>query len=362
MRTCLLSLLVLATLIAAKIPAAVDPEQMWAWQEAGEAWTAAEVAAAEAALAGDASDDLATRIRVLGAYGSDAYMNEAHRAAAVPHLLWLAEHHPTLALLGWAEVTYMLSEGADPQRLDRLIARLQASADGHPERARILANIGRLAGRQRPPLAEAALQEAIELDPTLAGALSDLGDLRYAAMQELPPGDARRDAAAKAAGYFNRATAIDAGSEDAFYRNTDAIWALYEAGDHDGAATAATAHLTEAEGFRDDWNYGNAIYAAHCVLGACAYSAGDLDAAAKAVLAASETPGSPQLDTFGPDFSLAAALLTAGRTEDVRSFLVGITNFWEMHDGRCEAWLATIAAGQRPRLGPCRFALAAPTD
>jgi hypothetical protein len=105
---------------------------------------------------------------------------------------------------------------------------------------------------------------------------------------------------------------------------------LVEAGDLDGALRFADELLAAADALSpDDWNYGNLIHDAHVIRGKAHLASGDLDLAAKELIAASETPGSPQLDTFGPDFSLAWALLLAGRDDEVLAYLRGVARFWE---------------------------------
>ncbi|MEI6198193.1 MAG: hypothetical protein WCS42_28075, partial [Verrucomicrobiota bacterium] len=55
---------------------------------------------------------------------------------------------------------------------------------------------------------------------------------------------------------------------------------------------------------------------------------GKPDEAAKYLLAAGKTPGSPQLNSFGPDFALAKELLILGQKEVVLQYLDLVGNFW----------------------------------
>jgi hypothetical protein len=85
-------------------------------------------------------------------------------------------------------------------------------------------------------------------------------------------------------------------------------------------------------------------------LGLWAIAANDIPSAKKFLLAASQSPGSPQLDTFGPDFSLADALLKLGAANEVLDYLRGIKQFWEMDYGVIQIWIAQIESGKRPVL------------
>ena len=85
----------------------------------------------------------------------------------------------------------------------------------------------------------------------------------------------------------------------------------FEAGDTEKASSYAKQLLTMASDYRNDWNYGNAIYYGNFVLGRIAVHQGDLAQAGQYLLAAAATPGSPQLDSFGPNMTLAKELLEA---------------------------------------------------
>ncbi len=112
--------------------------------------------------------------------------------------------------------------------------------------------------------------------------------------------------------------------------NADVGYELVEGGDLRAAFQFADQLTRAADAMSpDDWNYGNLIHHAHVIRGKAHLASGDLDLAATELRAASETPGSPQLDTFGPDFSLAWALLLAGRDDDVLHYLHGVARFWE---------------------------------
>ena len=85
-------------------------------------------------------------------------------------------------------------------------------------------------------------------------------------------------------------------------------------GETDKAKTYAETLLKQAESFRDDWNYGNAVHVANLVLGHIALDSGDVDEAKRFLLEAGKTPGSPQLNTFRTEYAcLAKELSGKGR-------------------------------------------------
>ncbi|MEO6049931.1 MAG: hypothetical protein ABIP78_01180 [Pyrinomonadaceae bacterium] len=139
---------------------------------------------------------------------------------------------------------------------------------------------------------------------------------------------------------------------ESFYNLTKAAPAAFKAGDMAAATSLANALLTDAAKFEKDWNYGNAIHVGHLVLGRVAFSAGNLKEANRQLLEAGQTPGSPQLNTFGPDMRLARELLEKGETETVLQYFEQCSKFWEQKLSKADEWKAQIRKGEIPDFGP----------
>ena len=110
-------------------------------------------------------------------------------------------------------------------------------------------------------------------------------------------------------------------------------------------------YLTLAGKYPDDWNYGNAIHKANLYKGLIALEYGKPDEAAAFLHASGNTPGSPQLDTFGPNMLLAKALLDHGHKQVVLEYIEQLRDFWGMHDGKLDQWKAQIENGENPNFG-----------
>ena len=109
----------------------------------------------------------------------------------------------------------------------------------------------------------------------------------------------------------------------------DSGYRLLEQGDLVGALAVVDALLRDAEtSDEDDWNYGNLIHHAHILRGKVFLQRGDVPGAAAELVAAGATPGSPQLDSFGPDFTLAWALLLANEDDAILTYLHAVARFW----------------------------------
>ncbi len=118
--------------------------------------------------------------------------------------------------------------------------------------------------------------------------------------------------------------------------------ASFELDDMPQAKTFASNLLSKSSKFQNDWNYGNAIHDGNLVLGRVAFINGDIEKAKTHLLLAGKTPGSPQLNTLGPNMSLANDLLDASEEEIVIEYFKDCKKFWEMNDGRLDSWIASI--------------------
>jgi hypothetical protein len=160
------------------------------------------------------------------------------------------------------------------------------------------------------------------------------GDHYHQAMNEL--------AAAK--GDKSRFYALDAAAKESFL-----------AGHVEDARTFAKELLEISSRFKQDWNYGNAIHDGNLVLGRIAVKEGRLDEAKKCLLEAGKSKGSPQMDTFGPNMSLAKDLLEKGERETVLEYFELCRKFWKIHRGRLDDWSALVKQDVIPDFGANLF-------
>ena len=109
--------------------------------------------------------------------------------------------------------------------------------------------------------------------------------------------------------------------------------------------------LRIAEKYKKDWNYGNAIHKGHLTLGRVALRRDDIEEAKKQLLLAGRTPGSPQLNTFGPNMVLAKELLEEGEKDTVLQYFELCEEFWELHRGSLVIWKEKVSGGETPGFG-----------
>jgi hypothetical protein len=132
-----------------------------------------------------------------------------------------------------------------------------------------------------------------------------------------------------------------------FYALNDAAKTSFNAKEYEKAKKYAIELSMLAEKYPNDWNYGNAVYDAHVVLGRLALLENDIETAKEELFLAVGTPGSPQLDSFGPNMTLARDLIEQGQTETVIHFLIKCKRFWYNHQ-KVDEWIKAIESGEMP--------------
>ena len=137
-----------------------------------------------------------------------------------------------------------------------------------------------------------------------------------------------------------------------FYLVTRILQLALDEGDGPRLRRYATQALELAARFPRNWNCGNGLHLGHSALGALALDSGDTEAAARHLVSSAETPGSPQLNTFGPNLTLAQQLLDRGQHAAVQQFLERCQHFWELGRGKLQRWLRELSEGHAPKLSP----------
>jgi serine/threonine protein kinase len=137
-----------------------------------------------------------------------------------------------------------------------------------------------------------------------------------------------------------------------FYALSRLARAAFDGGDFGKAEQYAKELLALAPSYRDNWNYGNAIFIGNTIIGRVALSRDkNVSLAKTSLLASGRTPGSPQLNSFGPDVTLAKDLLTVGERDAVLEFFVLCRKFWKLGPKQLDDWTAAVKGGGMPYFG-----------
>ncbi len=139
--------------------------------------------------------------------------------------------------------------------------------------------------------------------------------------------------------------------EERFYALGHAAKESFVAGKTEDAKKYAEELLTVLPKFQGNWNYGNAVQDANLVLGCIAVREGRIDDAKKYLAESGKSPGSPQMDSFGPNMTLAKDLLEKGERQVVLEYFEACRKFWKMHENRLDEWSQQVKDGKVPDFG-----------
>ena len=148
--------------------------------------------------------------------------------------------------------------------------------------------------------------------------------------------------------YFSATIVEQNAARNRFYNLSDLAEKSFADEELHQAREFANELLALSKDYEDDWNYGNAIHDANVILGRIALLEDDVASAKEHLIAAGNSPGSPQLNSFGPDMKLAKELLQKNETRIVLDYFELCRNFWELDGGRLTQWSEDVVAGRMP--------------
>jgi hypothetical protein len=322
---------------------------------AGLSGGSAELAAFERRLAAD-PHDLAARAGAVGALAALRASDPSHHdRRASEHVAWCIEHVPEHPLHG----LFRGPVGADFETHALLRSTWLDVLQREPEQASVLLHAAEFFEQQETARALELVGRALELAPDDADLLQRAAHMSWNAATRAQKrgvwtrvhpelaGEALAHAR-EAARRWERAAALPLSEPlQAHLRCHQAVAAL-ACGAHAAARAHALAALHSSATLRDSWPYGNVIHEAHLVLGWLALEAGDVDGACVELLAAGRTPGSPQLNSFGPDLLLAKTLYERGARRRIVAYLEACALFWHSDHGRLDALRTAIGSGEVP--------------
>jgi hypothetical protein len=193
--------------------------------------------------------------------------------------------------------------------------------DGDPLDVLVLADEAIPPGTVVPPLMSNASRHRLMDRLSLAIMLSAMAFSAYGA----------RSGCEKWTSPVVSASSLEAASSRAYHLSLQ-MHAAFGSSEPALARPVALQYLDSVSDIPCDWNYGNAIHDANSVLGLLALHEGNTAQALLYLKAAGESPGSPQLNTFGPSLMLANELAEAGEYEAVASYISVIGKFWKPDD------------------------------
>ena len=286
-------------------------------------------------------EDLSARAKLLGYYFMKQRSSSDVRDAYRGHVLWIIEQHPESEIAG---TPYCELDGiSDPDGYHDAKALWLEQTKKHGKEALILGHAAQFFFLHDKELAEKLLQQAKDFEPKNPKWSDLLGHL-YALQHQGGSG-------AKALAELERAESVDTSDESKSVRLVDLAKTAYDAGQLEKAKHYAEELLKPGTKDPQNWNYGNAIHHGNNVLGRIALQQGQIPQANEYLLKAGDMPGSPQLNSFGPNMSLAKELLEAGQKDTVLQYFAECRKFWKRGGNKLDEWTKQVTAGELPEFG-----------
>jgi tetratricopeptide (TPR) repeat protein len=307
--------------------------------------TAAEAQALEAKIKAN-PDDAQLRAQLLGYYFFLQTPTASAIVARQEQILWMIRNHADDRFAG--SPFCGIDPATDPDGYVAAKELWKQQAEKPLRAVAVVENEFRFLMVPDPELAEELVKRAATADPNNPLWHENLAEIYSSpAPTTKPAEEAGRNALAE----MEKAYVLTKAPDNRFYILTDLPTAAMACGDNVKTTDYAKQLLAQAPRFKHDWNYGNAIHKANLALGRVAFAIGDMETAKSRLLDAGKTPGSPQLDSFGPNMVLAQKLLKIGEKDAVLQYLNLCGKFWKMDNGQLEAWKKTIKDGGIPDFG-----------
>jgi tetratricopeptide (TPR) repeat protein len=292
-------------------------------------------------------NDLKSRMQLLTHYSRPR--TPSARAARLDHIMWLIANRPEARLAG--NPLCRIDRNSDPEGYEQARALWLEQVGAHSADPEVIGNAARFMLLSDEQIAEDLLNMCRALDPKnpqwakLLGSISTLRAARESREQDAPKPEL---ATLKE---LERTYDLTAGNMQKQLLLAELCKAAFEAEQYDKAASYANQALEAVDDLSREKVHGEALHHGHAVLGRIALMNGQLTKAKEHLLAAGNTPGSPALDSFGPNMSLAKELLDSGESEAVLDYFRLCAQFWKHGETRLSAWTEAVEQGEIPDFG-----------
>lgn len=290
--------------------------------------------------------DIESHLQLLGFYSGKSILSKELQQPYQELVCWLIEHFPESAAAG--NPSAQIHGGIDPTGYIRAKNLWLQKVKSNGQNIAILSNAAKFFLQSDRSTAEELLLKAQVLDPENADLCSQLAQLYRLGLIGRASVDERKELASKSLVQFERARALngDGNKSSESYLLADMAKVAFDSGAIDKAKQYAERLLKHhAAGS----NAGNAIHQANLVLGRIALKSGNIEQAGKYLLASAKTDGSPNLNSFGPNMTLAKELLEKGQKDVVLEYFELCGQFWK--SDKLKQWIESVKNDGIPNFG-----------
>ncbi|WP_437987404.1 tetratricopeptide repeat protein [Sorangium sp. So ce117] len=287
-------------------------------------------------------NDIEARAKLLGFYFTNPNDDAQQRRA--DHIHWLIAHRPEIHLAAFARIhpEYYQDAYNEGKRL------WLSTVSNSPNVLAILRNAGSFLESGDPDIAEELYKRGATIEPDESAWRQRLGHLHFRSSVGSTSSEERKRIAREALAEYEAALTLERCSLEALGILIEIAESALMAENYQRATEAAERLLADAKDHADTFQYGNAVHYAHITLGQVALARNDPASAAEHLRAAGAVHGSPQLNSFGPDFELASRLLAMGQRNAVVDYIDGCKKFWKSGASRLDEWTLAIGRGEAP--------------
>ncbi len=287
-------------------------------------------------------NDVTTRTLLLGYYdGMRSIHDDSAKVAIRRHVLWLIRNSPESEVLAHPEAS--VDHIRDPEGFAQAKKAWMDQVRNQPKNAMVMGNAEQffMHGDRRASIE--FLKHAQSLDPSNPKWPKELGHA-YGLLAYLGSGAMDQEISEEQLEQLEIAYELS-GKSGRDLLLADLAKAAFAADRLDKARQFAELMLQNTSAGR---NYGDWVHTGNLVMGRIALREGKIEEAKSRLIAAGMTPGSPVLNSFGPNMMLARALLEIGEREIVLEYFKLCSQFWKLHRGRLDEWGELAAAGRMP--------------
>jgi tetratricopeptide (TPR) repeat protein len=299
--------------------------------------------------------DISSRTKLLDYYFMKQIQNQSAREARRKHILWLILNSPESGVLAtpYGELNAILDTEAYSQGKKAWINHLKR----RPTNLKLLEHSAKFFLIFDQELAKESLQTARSLDMDNPKWPRELGHMysrnMYSWDMVTKSLKVKANVAVKALEQFEIAYKLSTGMGRKALLQRNALLqylakAALAANKPQKAKEYAEKMLSQKS---SSWNYGNNIHHGNIILGRIALTLDDLEEAKRRLIKAGKTPGSPQLNSFGPSMALAKELLQKGEKDVVLKYFELCSKFWKSGKDRLLKWSVVVKDGKIPDFG-----------
>lgn len=289
-------------------------------------------------------EDLILRAKILSFYFLKSQKDKNLRKKYQENVLWVIKNRPESQLAGMPQCE--LNPHLDGEIYNEGKKLWLENIKKFKENTDVLENAGNFFLVYEKEISEEIFKKLQEIEPENSKYYQKLGHL-YSLEMIGKEDKEREEIARKALSQYEKAYSLE-NEIRKIYILQDLAKISFEAGEIEKAKNYSIELLKRAEMGEGKWFYGNAVHYGNIVLGKIALKENKKEEAKKYLIEAGKTPGSPQLNSFGPDFTLASELLKKGERQTVLEYLNLCEKFWKMGVETLKDWEALIKDGRTP--------------